>query len=66
MTFSDGTITKVLKLLVKYKLSPEGTIVTGELNPINPKITLKFRPHSMQNANSKRMSMITTGVSTLQ
>ena len=47
-------------------MSPEGTIVTGELNPINPKIILKFRPHSMQNANSKRMSMITIGVSTLQ
>ena len=31
MTFTDGTIRKVLKLLLKYKLSPEGTIVTGEL-----------------------------------
>ena len=35
MTFSDGTIRKVLKLLLKYKLSPEGTIVTGELNQRN-------------------------------
>ena len=42
MTFSDETIGKVLKLLPKYKLSPEGTIVTGELNsskiPIHPTI----------------------------
>ena len=31
MTYFDGTIRKVLKPLLKYKLSPEGTIVTGEL-----------------------------------
>ena len=35
MNFSDGTVRKVLKLLLKYKLSPEGTIVTGELNGLN-------------------------------
>ena len=42
MTFSDGTIRKVLKLLLKYKLSPEGTIVTGELIYFQ----LKFQPNS--------------------
>ena len=42
MTFSDGTIRKVLKLLLKYKLSPEGTIVTGELTFVSSSLTWLF------------------------